>query len=111
MTERPRLVVEKVLAFKSEEVLYIIQTTAQKKKWTIINKEQDDSRKRVTVRFSQPADEYTFEVYREEPRAISSSLQIPQTRLTVWAQSADADENGMRELAEALYIAFLRVGG
>lgn len=105
------MVVEKVLAFKMEEVLHIIQTTAEKKEWTIINREQDGGRKRVTVRFCQPADEYTFEVFGEEPRSVSSSLKIPQTRLTVWAQSADADGNGMRELAEALHIAFLRVGG
>lgn len=105
------MVVEKVLAFKMEEVLHIIQTTAEKKKWTIINRERRDNATRLTIRFCQPADEYTFEVYREEPRAISSSWQIPQTRLTVWAQSADADENGIRELAEALHIAFLRVGG
>lgn len=111
MTERPLLVAEQVLAFEMEEVLHIIQMTAQKRKWTIINREQDDGRKRVTVRFAQPADEYTFEVSREEPRAISSSLQMPQTRLTVWTQSADADEHAMRELAEALHIAFLRVGG
>lgn len=109
MAEDRQLIMEKVLGFRMKEVLDTIQATASRMEWSIIRSEEDESSSRLTICFSGSSPEFRIEVSETGPRALTGSMKVPQTRLSVWARGADHEEIGT--LTRALHIAFLRAGG
>jgi hypothetical protein len=109
MTEKVQPVIDKVLAFKMNEVLNTLRYTAAKKGWSVTERERDGGVCRLAVLLPVTSVEFIFEVSRMEPRAISGSFRMPQTRLSVW--TSETDQGAAEEIARALHIAFLRAGG
>ncbi len=111
MYEAEQPVLDKILAFRADEVIDNIQATAHRKKWNIINMERREGFVRMTIRLSPRPADFVFEVSGIEPRTIGSSMKIPQTHLIVRALDIDHKEGDTEELTKALHIAFMRGGG
>lgn len=109
MAGNDRLVLEKVYAFKSEAVLDIILSTASRRKWYIIEREDEGDISRLTLSLAGSSTEFRLVVSGREPRKIGGRFSVPQTSLTVWAGGASKEE--MDSISRSLQIAFFRGGG